>query len=883
MKKILFSILLIAINFIANAQIPTNGLVGWWPFSGNVIDSSGTGNNGIIYGATITTDRFGNSNSAYSFNGTDNYIEVPNNSSLNPPSVTVSVWVKINSYSHAGSGNATIESMVFKKNTLYNYFEGYQIRLETSNGIVCSSVASCSGDERGTCNNNITQLNQWSHFLMTANAIEMKFYVNGTLKQSSNTGFQLCFDVLPLYFGRTAQSQFEGFLNGVLDDIRIYNRVLNNSEIIALYLENTAVTVASDSVSCSSAKLISLVNPKDYPANVYFEYGTTTSYGNTINAIPYSISGSSPSSISANITGLLSGTTYHFRVKSVNAFCTTYGEDMMFTTSNQFPAVPLIPTGINSLCQNVLNTNYSTTAVVNTTGYLWHIYPSNAGAISGTSTIGTVDWNNAFSGVAYIKVMAINGSCESSYSDSIMVTVLPAPTATLTPGGVTTFCEGSSVILSSNTGANLFYTWQKNGITISGASNSSYLATQSGSYAVIVANINNCSDTSTVLTVTANPLPVATVTPNGSTTICQGQSVTLNANTGSGLTYQWQKDGVDIIGAIGASLLAAQPGAYTVIVSNSYPCSTTSTAINVTVNPSPAAAITINGNASLCQGDSVLLSTTYIAGLTYQWQKNGVDINGATDTVITVKQAGNYAIIISNSLNCSATDFVTITVNTLPNAQAGSDQTICLGDTVTLVASGGETYAWSDSVVQNVPFIPTGTATYYVTVTTTAGCSAEDNVLVTVNPVPPIPTVTQNGMALLSSSGTGNQWFLNGNPISGATAQLYNATTPGFYQVQVTNSYGCSSISVILSITNIDENSIENGISIYPNPANNYITLEFAQKCIIEISNIQGQLIKILSVIGNQSNIDISTFPSGLYIMKVKTEKGVAVKKFVKE
>lgn len=57
--------------------IPTNGLVGWWPFNGNSNDESGSGNNGTGYGATLTTDRFGNANSANSFNGVANYILVP--------------------------------------------------------------------------------------------------------------------------------------------------------------------------------------------------------------------------------------------------------------------------------------------------------------------------------------------------------------------------------------------------------------------------------------------------------------------------------------------------------------------------------------------------------------------------------------------------------------------------------------------------------------------------------------------------------------------------------------------------------------------------------------------------------------------------------------
>ena len=89
MKKILLSVLaLLAFAASGTAQtlpsyVPANGLVGWWPFNGNANDESGNGNNGTVNGSTLTTDRFGNSNSSYNFNGTSNYIRINNSTSLN--------------------------------------------------------------------------------------------------------------------------------------------------------------------------------------------------------------------------------------------------------------------------------------------------------------------------------------------------------------------------------------------------------------------------------------------------------------------------------------------------------------------------------------------------------------------------------------------------------------------------------------------------------------------------------------------------------------------------------------------------------------------------------------------------------------------------------
>jgi SUMO ligase MMS21 Smc5/6 complex component len=72
-------------------------------------------------------------------------------------------------------------------------------------------------------------------------------------------------------------------------------------------------------------------------------------------------------------------------------------------------------------------------------------------------------------------------------------------------------------------------------------------------------------------------------------------------------------------------------------------------------------------------------------------------------------------------------------------------------------------------------------------------------------------------------------------------------------------------------------------LKIYPNPATNNITIEVPQPAIIDITNIQGQIIKTLKTIGNKTNIDISAFPDGVYVVEMKTEKGIKVNKFMKE
>ena len=98
MKKLLF-LLVICLSSTAFSQVPnyvpSNGLIGYWPFNGNANDESGNGNDGTVNGATLTADRFGNANSAYTF-GLGNYIQVPYISALdNLNDFTISLWVKI--------------------------------------------------------------------------------------------------------------------------------------------------------------------------------------------------------------------------------------------------------------------------------------------------------------------------------------------------------------------------------------------------------------------------------------------------------------------------------------------------------------------------------------------------------------------------------------------------------------------------------------------------------------------------------------------------------------------------------------------------------------------------------------------------------------------
>ena len=175
---------------------------------------------------------------------------------------------------------------------------------------------------------------------------------------------------------------------------------------------------------------------------------------------------------------------------------------------------------------------------------------------------------------------------------------------------------------------------------------------------------------------------VPSITASGDTSICPGDSVTLNVSkTDPSYSYQWQWNGGIISGASSSSYAAQSAGNYTCIVNDS--CgSATSNIIPVTVIPPPLAVIT-SGTSTLCKGSSVLLNANTGTGLTYQWQKNGVNIPGATSSTYSADTASIYTCVVSNpvcaGLSTTSNQIVISPpgINTMlvlqPNAANGTD------------------------------------------------------------------------------------------------------------------------------------------------------------------------------------------------------------------
>jgi len=227
-----------SITFKTYTTIPTDSLIAWYSFNGNANDYSGKGNNGTNNGATLTTDRFGNSNSAYSFNGTSNYINVPSLNNIQYFPVTYSVWVKT-------VGLVTNLFMGSPGWGGFNAIIGRDASGNTTEGLLALSKlippSTLTLDNKiwyytgaTSANYDYTPpLNTWIHIVYTSDGSQSKLYVNGALyqtiaftaTQNANINFNI------------GSGGGRGFWNGLIDDIRIYKRTLSDLEIQSLYHE----------------------------------------------------------------------------------------------------------------------------------------------------------------------------------------------------------------------------------------------------------------------------------------------------------------------------------------------------------------------------------------------------------------------------------------------------------------------------------------------------------------------------------------------------------------------------------------------------------------------------------------------------------------------
>ena len=494
------------------SYVPTNGLVGWWPFNGNANDESGNGNFGSVNGATLTSDRNGNANSAYSFDGVDDYILV-NNFPLNIQA-SFSFWVKANPSIDLSANNTQSNSgaTILSKGSSNNPSNYADFAFGFKNGNYGNGELNCSGTQWmetelgagcnfsyvSSCNPNLQLNYNWQNITIVVKPNKIIRYLNGVLIDSltnnisslNNSGF-------PLSIGARYVANMPGSIlgewNGLIDDIGIWNRALTPCEIQQLYYSGISLVSATSlsNVLCSGdSTTLSASGAASY------------------SWAPGNLSGSSVTvSPTANTTYTVTGTDANGCVNTA-------------TTSvnvNTLPQVNATATS-NSICIGSSATLQSSGAL----SYAW-----SPGNLNGDSVIVSPTANTIYT----VTGTNANG-CVNTATASVNVNALPQVNATTTSNSI---CIGSSATLQAS-GA-LSYAWTPGNLS---GDSLSVSPTANTTYTVTGTDANGCENT-TAISITVNPLPQISVSSSASTFCITDANGNLIGSPSSGV---WSGPGV---------------------------------------------------------------------------------------------------------------------------------------------------------------------------------------------------------------------------------------------------------------------------------------------------------------------------------------------------
>ncbi len=450
------------------------------------------------------------------------------------------------------------------------------------------------------------------------------------------------------------------------------------------------------------------------------------------------------------------------------------------------------------------------------TSWNWS-FPGGTPGSSNSQNPGTVTYT--IPGTYAVTLTISNGSCTSTITRNVVIAPPPSSAFTLP----STACAGTTVSMTSPSA--FTYAWNFGDGATSALGTTSHAWTTPGPYTVslTVTDVNGCTSTTThSITILAPPVGCS-IAPTNPPPFCAGDSVLLTASTG--IAWLWQLGGVPIPGATAQTYYASLPGNYTVIVTGANGCTCTTPAVVVTVNPSPPATITANGNATICGlGNSLTLSAPTGAGYSYMWS------TGDTTQQITVifNSPGLFTFIVTvkDSTGCQATSapFAVHVFNTPPPPViTPSGPTIfCKGGSVMLTSSYPTNNLWSTGATTQSITVSTG-GVYSVTHTAPNGCSSTSSITVTLAPDPDF-SLFPFGCDLLCDTVKipgpigpypgyyTYQWLFNGNPISPANG-VNDTLTPvgsGLYSLILTGPGPtfCTDTSNVynLSLKNCDSN-----------------------------------------------------------------------------
>lgn len=490
---------------------------------------------------------------------------------------------------------------------------------------------------------------------------------------------------------------------------------------------------------------------------------------------------------------------------------------------------------------------------LNPTGATSYTYSGGSAVVSPTAT-------------SVYTITGSNGSCSSS--KSVTISTIASPTVSVSNG---TICSGNSFTISP-TGATS-YTYSGGSAIVSPTATSNYSVTGSN---------GTCSQTKT-MTVVVNARPVISAS-NG--TICSGASFNLNPTGAS--TYTISGGSATVSPTITTS--------YTVNGTSAQGCVSQS-AFVATVNVNAAPVITVS-NGTICSGSSFTINPSGATSYTY---------SGGGSAVVSPTTNTTYVVTGSNG-SCSSSKNVTVTVNPLPNSSINiQNQPYCpnavtnIGfviNTVTVAVNGIPAtqdqfynYTYSAATTQTLNFVYTNTLTGCTRTQTPIVYNVLSNTITisssSANPI----CAGQSAILTASVAGTPANLAWSNAPVFGNTTTITpTVTTTYTISGQDQAGYGCNYSATytqsVTTCTGIEEAINNNLVSIYPNPANDFITVGMAdadEGKTIHIINALGEIVVTETVVSTSTTLKTENLTNGIYFVKVESKNSSAIKKFIKQ
>ena len=526
-------------------------------------------------------------------------------------------------------------------------------------------------------------------------------------------------------------------------------------------------TVATTSVAITSCGSAPVADFNGSPTTICAGSNVTFTDASTNTPTSWSWTfenGNPATSVSQNpVVNYTAAGTYSVSLTATNAAGSDTKNKLAYITVIAVPSPTITASPSSSICSG---SNVTLSASGGTT-YVWS--PGGQTTISKTVTNLTT--------TSKYTLMASNGGC--SATTTISVTVNPMPTPSISVSPLATICSGASAVLSASGGNT--YLWATgqttSSITVSPTVTSTYTVTASDA-------IGCTGKTTQKITIS---VPVITISASPSSTICNGSSATLTASGGS--SYVWSSGQSTASAAVSPTANTT----YTVTGTNSFGC--TKTATKLVMVSTPSIIITATPSATICAGSSGTLTASGASSYVWSTGQSTASISGSPTA------SSSYTVTGTNSIGCTATAIKNVTVNPSPTVAVTANpfDTVCSGTSVTLNASGANSYAWSTGGTgASIAVSPTANATYSVT-GTASGCSSTVSKTITINSL----ALSETDESCAGNDGTASAVAIGIAPFSyswsnGATTSTVTGLAGGIYSCTVSDASGCSVTKNIL-------------------------------------------------------------------------------------